>query len=358
MGLDVTGHYRYPPPNPEWLALVQEDVIEPGLPIIDAHHHLWEEGGAPYLIDEISSDLAGGHTISATVFVQAHYGYRKTGPDHLAPVGETEKVMEIRSEARRRQCPTRIAEGIVAFADLTLGNAVDEVLEAHRAVAGNALSGIRHSVSRDEHFPNGIVLRPAPAGMLADNTYRAGLSRLVAHGLVYDAMLYHAQIPELGAMARAIPDLPIVLDHIGCVLGVGPYEHSEKERFDQWRSDMRALADCPNVSVKIGGFGMIICGAMWHERPAPPSSTELADAWRPYVETCIDLFGPERCMFESNFPVDKAMYSYRTLWNAFKRLTVGMSADERTTLFAGTAQRTYGLDPALLAPASETEELN
>lgn len=347
MGLDVTGRYRYPPPDAGWLALAREDAIEPDLPIIDAHHHLWEEGGAPYLIEEFSGDVMDGHAIVASVFVQAHYGYRSDCPTHLAPVGETEKVMAIRAEAHQRQCPTRIAEGIVAFADLTLGDAVDEVLDAHFVVAGDALCGIRHSVSRDENFPDGIVLRPAPAHMLADRDYREGLSRLAARGLVYDAMLYHQQIPELAEMARAIPDLPIVLDHIGCVLGVGPYAGKEQERFEQWRSDMRILADCPNVRVKIGGFGMIICGAEWHERPAPPSSAELAENWRPYVETCIELFGPTRCMFESNFPVDKAMYSYRTMWNAFKRLAATLSTDERAALFSGTAQRTYGLDPAL-----------
>lgn len=347
MGLDVTGRYRYPPPNPGWLALAREDVLEPDLPIIDAHHHLWEEGGAPYLIDEFAADVADGHAIAASVFVQAHYGYRTDGPAHLAPVGETEKVMAIRSEAHQRHCPTRVAEGIVAFADLMLGDAVDEVLDAHRAVAGDTLCGIRHSVSRDENFPDGIVLRPAPAHMLADRAYREGLSHLAARGLVYDAMLYHQQIPELAEMARTIPNLPIVLDHIGCVLGVGPYAGKEQERFEQWRADMRVLADCPNVRVKIGGFGMIICGAEWHERPCPPSSAQLAESWRPYVETCIELFGPTRCMFESNFPVDKAMYSYRTLWNAFKRLSADLSSDERAALFAGTAQRTYGLDPAL-----------
>lgn len=341
MGLDVTGRYRYPKPRPDWLALTKEEVIAPELTIIDPHHHLWVEDGVPYLLDEFAADLDDGHAVAATVFVQAHYGYRQDGPPRLAPVGETEKVAAIARVAEDRSMRTRVAAAIVAHADLMLGDAVDQVLDAHIAAAPGRVRGIRHSVSRDELFPDGVVLRPAPAHLLADNQYRAGLRRLEKHGLLYEAMLYHRQIPELVALAKAMPDLPIVLDHIGCILGVGPYEGMDQENFRQWRRDMASLAECPNTRVKIGGFGMIICGARWHERPQPPSSAELADAWRPYVESCIDLFGVERCMFESNFPVDKAMYSYRTLWNAFKRLAAGASGSERASLFAGTAADSY-----------------
>lgn len=343
MGLDVTGRYRYPSPNEAWLAYGVEPVLAPELPIIDAHHHLWEEGGHPYLLEEILSDVGSGHDVRATVFVQAHYGYRPEGSLHLRPLGETEKVVAIREAARRRAGAPDIAAAIVAFADLTLGDDVEEVLEGHQAIAGDVLRGIRHSVSRDEHFPDGIVIRPAPAGMLADPAYRQGLARLARHDLTYDAMLYHAQLPELVAMARALPDLRIVLDHVGCVLGVGHYEGRRQATRQEWAADMALLAQCPNVSVKIGGFGMIICGPRWHENPTPPSSAELAEDWRPYVETCVDLFGPERCMFESNFPVDKAMYSYRTLWNAFKRLAAPWGEEAQRHLFHDTAARCYGL---------------
>lgn len=347
MSLDVTGRYRYPSPNVDWLSLGVEDVIDPDLPIIDAHHHLWVEGGAPYLLQEITADVTDGHTIASTVFVQAHFGYRTDLPQHLAPVGETEKVAAIAAKAVRANLPTRIAEGIVAHADLTLGASVSEVIEAHDYAAKGALRGIRHSVSRDEHFPNGIVLRPAPPALLSDPRYRAGLAALMRHDLSYDAMLYHAQIDELTAVAKAMPSLQIVLDHLGCVLGVGYYADRPAERFRAWQRAMSDLSRCANVSVKFGGLGMIICGARWHEGERPPSSTELATAWRPYFDACMDLFGPERCMFESNFPVDKAMYSYRTLWNAFKRLTTGFGDGERHALFAGTASRVYRLcDPA------------
>jgi len=343
VGLDVTGRYRYPPPNPGWLSGRVETVIDPELPIVDAHHHLWEEAGHPYLLDDILGDVHDGHRIEATVFVQAHYGYRTGGPAHLAPIGETERVAQIAAAAQRRDGGTHIAAAIVGFADLTLGCEVAAVLDAHREAAPSRFRGVRHSVSRDPLFPDGIVLRPSPAGMLADSSYRDGLRTVARNGLSYDAMLYHRQLPELTALARAIPDLPIILDHVGCIIGVGPYEGQEQEAFASWRHDMADLARNPNVTVKIGGFGMIIGGAHWHERDLPPGSEELAAAWRPYVETCLDLFGAERCMFESNFPVDKAMYSYRTLWNAFKRLTSGASADERRALFAGTARRVYGI---------------
>lgn len=346
MGLDVTGRYRYPAPDPAWLSLSYEPALDPALQIVDPHHHLWIEHEAPYLLDELLKDVGSGHNVIATVFVQAHYGYRTNGPEHLAPAGETEKVASAAREARGRNAPVEVAAGIVAFADLTLGDRVEEVLYAHLEVADRRLRGIRHSVSRDELFPDGIVLRPAPAGLLAAPAYRAGLMRLQAHDLVFDAMLYHRQIPELTRLARAMPDLRIVLDHVGCIIGVGPYEGKEEETFHQWRHDMAELAQCPNVRVKVGGFGMIVCGPRWHTWAVPPSSVQLAEAWRPYVETCIELFGPQRCMFESNFPVDKAMYSYVALWNAFKRLTTDMSGPERTALFSGTAIDTYRLQLA------------
>ena len=351
MGLDVSGKYRYPPPDPEWLSLESEPVIEPDLPIIDAHHHLWIEDGVPYLGSELMQDVASGHRIDATVFVQAHYGYRDDLPVELAPIGETEKVRQIADSCRSAGCETRVAEAIVAFADLTLGADASRVIEAHEQASGGHLRGIRHGVSRDPNFPEGIVLRPAPAGLLGNTRYREGLRALTDHGLSYDAMLYHRQIPELTDLARAMPDLPIILDHMGTKLGIGPYEDLHLETFADWRQSMALLAQCDNVRVKIGGMGMIICGARWHEAAKPPSSAELAQAWKPQVETCVELFGAERCMFESNFPVDKAMYSYRTVWNAFKRLTADASLDERAALFAGTAASAYRITSPVAALA-------
>lgn len=345
MGLDITGRYRYPPPRPVWLDQHSEEAIDPLQPIVDAHHHIWLQDGQPYLLDDLAADLAAsGHSIEATVFVQAHYGYRDHGPEELRCVGETERIVELIAHAKARQLPTRVCAAIVGFANLLLGDRAESVIEAHIGTAPEHFRGVRHSVSRDPHFPDGIVLRPAPAGLLSDQRYREGLAAVAKAGLSYDAMLYHKQIPELGAAADAVPDLKIVLDHFGCIIGVGPYQGHEAETFRAWRADMTQLAKRPNVFVKLGGLGMIICGATWHERSQPPGSEELAKAWRPYVETCIELFGAERCMFESNFPVDKAMFSYRVLWNAFKRLTSGASADEKNALFRGTATRFYRLN--------------
>ena len=351
MALDVTGSYRYPNPDIAWLAKHVEEILEPEIPIIDPHHHIWNQAGNPYSIDDLSADVASGHQVIATVFVQAHYGYRTAGPEALRCVGETERIEEAANAAQRNDDKFKLCAGIVGFADLTLGRRVGEVLDAHRKAAPGRFRGVRHGVARDPHFPNGIVLRPAPPNMLADPEFRAGLTTLAEYGLSFDAMLYHCQIKELAAMAQAIPELPIVLDHFGCIIGVGPYVGREQDTFRTWRDDIRLLAESPNVSIKLGGMGMIICGARFHERALPPSSRELADAWRPYVETCIEAFGAERCMFESNFPVDKAMFSYPVLWNAFKRLTAGASASDKAALLHATAARFYKLNVSLPAAA-------
>jgi predicted TIM-barrel fold metal-dependent hydrolase len=343
MSLDVTGSYRYPNPNLLWLDQRSEQILDPELPIIDPHHHIWEQEGNRYHLDDLMSDLNSGHNILATVFVQAHYGHWDSGPPELRCVGETEQIEILIAEAKRRNIPTHVCAAIVGFADLMLGENVAPVLEAHLSMSPERFRGVRHSVSRDPNFPNGIVLRPAPAGMLGDSNFRAGLKTLTKHGLTFDAMLYHRQIPELTAMAQALPDLRIVLDHFGCIIGVGPYRGREQENFALWRDDIRELSKCPNVSIKLGGLGMVICGPTYHERPEPPSSEKLAEDWRPYVETTIESFGVQRCMFESNFPVDKAMFSYSILWNAFKRLASGSTSDEKAYLFHRAAADFYGL---------------
>ena len=342
MSLDVTGAYRYPAPNEGWLDQHKEEIIEPDLPIIDPHHHLWEQDGSPYFLQELDGDISSGHAIEATVCVEAHFRYRASGPIELRPVGETEAIIGMISEAAK-DSEAHLCAGLVVHADLTLGDCVGAVIDAHRSVAGDRVKGVRHSVARDEHFPNGIVIRPAQRGLLADATYRQGLQRLIENDLTFDAMLYHRQISELADLAGNLPDLPIVLDHYGCILGVGHYSGREAETFQEWRRDMKRLSERPNVFVKIGGLGMIVCGAKYHKREIPPSSHELAMIWKPYFETCVEFFGPERCMFESNFPVDKAMYSYSVLWNAFKRMTAAYSEGERSALFHDTAERFYRL---------------
>jgi predicted TIM-barrel fold metal-dependent hydrolase len=346
VALDVAGRYRYPAPNPKWLDLHAEEILDTHLPIVDAHHHLWNEPDNPYLLDDLMADVNTGHNIAATVYVQCHYNYRESGPLHLRPVGETEQIESVRREARMRYAESRLCAGIVGFADLLATDVLDEVLEAHIAASPQHFRGIRQSVSRDTHFPDGIVLRPAPAGMLAERAFRDGVRTVARHNLTFDAMLYHQQIPELTALAREIDDAPIVLDHFGTPLGVGHYRGREQDTFASWRRDILELAKCPNVHVKLGGLGMIITGAEHHLRDRPPTSRELATQWKPFFDVCIEAFGARRCLFESNFPVDKAMYSYDVLWNAFKTLAAGGSSADKTALFSGTASRLYRLELA------------
>jgi len=347
MSLDVAGQYRYPAPDIAWLDLHREQIVEPALPIVDAHHHIWNEPGKPYLLDEFLMDLDSGHNIVATVFAQCHYAYRERGPEHLRCVGETEAIEAVRTEALARRPQSHACAGIVGFADLlATETCLEEVLDAHVAASPEHFRGVRQSVARDSRFPDGIVLRPAPAGMLAEARFRRSLRRIAGRGLSFDAMLYHQQIPELTALARTVDEATIVLDHYGCPLGVGYYRDHPEETFAQWQRDIVELATCPNVHLKLGGLGMIITGADYHLGARPPSSTDLANAWRPYVEVALHAFGTQRCLFESNFPVDKAMFSYPVLWNAFKHLASGASPAEKGDLFMHNAARVYRLATA------------
>lgn len=333
-------------PHPQidlaWLARRQEEALDPQLPIIDSHHHLWDRGPG-YLLDELLRDLGGGHRIVATVFAQCGYGYRTDGPEELRPTGETEFVAGVGEEADRRGLSTRVCAGIVAYADMELGHHVEPVLRAHLEAGRGRLRGIRHITARHDAFQATLLGRP-DAGLMARPTFRAGLRHLQRMGLSFDAWLYHTQIEELIDLARALPELPIVLNHSGGPLGVGPYESRLNASYREWSAAVARLSHCPNVSMKVGGLAIGVAGFRFHEQPLPPTSQELADAWRPYVERLIELFGVRRCMFESDFPVDKALCGYTTLWNAFKRLTAGASADEKHWLFKEAANRFYHLD--------------
>lgn len=328
-----------------WLDRRHEEILEPDLPIVDPHHHLWDRPGWRYLLDELLADLTSGHRIVATVFLQCRAMHRADGPEPLRPVGETEFVNGIAAMGTSGGYgPTRVCAGIVGYADLTLGAPVRDVLEGHLRAGGGRFRGIRHTNAWEASVP-----RPtnAPhAQLLADASFREGFAQLAPLGLSFDAWLYHPQIPELAALARAFPDTPIVLNHVGGPLGIGVYAGKRDEMLTQWSASIRDLATCPNVSVKLGGLGMPLTGLGFHEQAEPPSSERLADASRPYFETCIDVFGAERCMFESNFPVDKESYSYAVYWNACKRLTQGASAIEKAALFSGSAARFYRIAPS------------
>jgi len=325
-----------------WLGRLREDILEPDIPIIDPHHHLWDLEGFAYHLDDLIADLASGHNIVATVFVQCGFSYRTEGAEELRPVGETERVASIAAEASRRGNRTDICAGIVGHVDLRLGDRVDKVFEAHILAAQGRFRGIRQITALSDAVQR-HVLPPPPAKLVLDADFRRGFARLSHFNLTFDAWLYHTQISELTDLARAFPDTPIVIDHFGGPLGIGPYRGKRDEVFHAWRGDILELSDCPNVHMKLGGYAMGISGWDFHLQPHPPSSGELADAWRPYMETSIEAFGAKRCMFESNFPVDKGMCSYPVLWNAYKRLTAGASVEERVALFHDTASRVYRL---------------
>ncbi|WP_135468641.1 amidohydrolase family protein [Crenalkalicoccus roseus] len=339
-------HAHYVPVREEWLARRSEEAIEPALPIIDPHHHLWDRPGWRYLLPELLADLDQGHNVVATVFVQCRAMHRAEGPEEFRPVGETEFANGIAAmSASGGYGPARVCAGIVGHADLMLGARVRAVLEAHIRAGGGRFRGIRHIAAWD---PDPVVMNPAyqpPRDMLARREFREGFAALAPLGLSFDAWLYHPQIPELTALARAFPETPIVLDHLGGPLGIRGYAGRREEVFAAWKAAMAELATCPKVHVKLGGLGMRINGFGFEAAADPPSSDALVAAWKPWIETAIGLFGAERCMFESNFPVDKGSYGYGVFWNACKKLAAGASAGEKAALFHGTAARVYRLEP-------------
>jgi predicted TIM-barrel fold metal-dependent hydrolase len=297
------------------------------------------------MLDDLLADISTGHNIVATVFVQCRSMHRAGGPEEFRPVGETEFVNGVAAmSASGGYGPAKICAGIVGYADLRLGARVQEVLEAHLRAGGGRFRGIRHITAYDA---DPSLMNPAyspPPGLLADATFREGFSRLAPLGLSFDAWLYHPQIDELTALARSSPETRIVLDHVGGPLAIGAYAGKRDEVFSVWAASIRKLAQCPNVFVKLGGMGMRINGYDFHGQADPPSSETLAAAWKPYVDTCIEAFTPARCMFESNFPVDKGSYGYGVFWNACKRLASGANDSEKADLFARTAARFYRID--------------
>jgi predicted TIM-barrel fold metal-dependent hydrolase len=334
----------YADPRPEWLALREEDVLDPARPIVDPHHHLWDRGGQRYLIEEITSDIASGHNVIATVYVEARSMYRARGPEAFRPVGEVEFANGAAAmSASGGYGPAAVCTGIVGHVNLLLGDGARPVLEAEIAAGQGRFRGIRHSSAWDADANVAGMYATRPKGLLLDSTFRNGFACLAPLGLSFDSWLFHPQIGELADLARAFPDTRIVLDHCGGPAGIGGYANRREEVFASWKASIQDIAKCPNVVVKLGGLAMRLLGYDFHERPEPPSSEELAAAWRPYVETCIEAFGPERSMFESNFPPDKGQCSYQVIFNAFKRIAASCSEVEKNALFAKTATDFYRL---------------
>ena len=326
--------------NNDWLAKTQEEAIEPDLPICDAHHHLWNkrEETVAYLHDDLLADTQSGHNVVSTVFIECMAEYRSTGPEELRPVGETEFVEAIANTNGDRN----VIDAIVGLADLTLGERVRPVLEAHIS-ASPRFRGIRHAAGWDPSPDVRNSHTNPPQELYRTDKFREGFACLVDMDLTFEAWQFHPQLEELAELASAFPSARIVVNHLGGPVGIGPYRR--EQIVPDWRKGIQAVAACSNVVIKLGGLAMPLNGFGWHKQPAPPSSEKLAEATRDYYLFCIDQFGPERCMFESNFPVDKISCSYTVLWNSFKRITAHLPTADRANLFQKTATNFYRIQP-------------
>jgi predicted TIM-barrel fold metal-dependent hydrolase len=300
--------------------------------LCDAHHHLWLRAGMEYLPADLAADIATVPQVVRTVFVECDAWYRDDGPEHLRPVGETEWVVANAGP---------VVQGIVGTGDLRLGALAAEILDAHIDAGAGRFRGIRQRATWDADLRKADP-DPGP-GLLLDPAFRAGFEVLHALGLSFDAWLYFPQLPDLVDLARTYPGATIVLNHLGAPIVQGPYSDREAT-LARWRTLMADVAACPNVVLKVGGIGMPMFGTAWHRADVQPGPEEVAAHWGDAVRFCIDTFGPDRCMFESNFSVDRISMSYSTLWAAFDLMSDTYSPAERAALFHDTAVRAYRLD--------------
>jgi predicted TIM-barrel fold metal-dependent hydrolase len=327
-----------------WLDLVQEDIIDPDRPIVDPHHHLWRKRGtSEYLLEDLWADTGSGHNILKTVFMECGAEYREDGPPELRSLGEVEFVTDLAQRSAAGGPGKAEIAALVSHIDLTRADQVEDVVAQHVETSGGLFRGVRHSLAHDENPQALMIPGRAPKDLHANPDFRNGLQALGRLRYTYDNWHYHHQNPDFAALARAVPDTTMVLDHFGTPLGVGPYADKREEIFEQWKKDVTEIAACPNVVAKIGGLAMPDNGFGWNGRERPASSDEFVAAQGRYYLHMIECFTPERCMFESNFPVDKMSISYPVLWNGLKRIVRDFSADEKNAMFQGTASRIYKL---------------
>jgi len=337
----------HPLPDEAWLALRQEEVLDPHIPVIDVHHHVWDRPNNRYLFDAFLKDVNCGHEVQATVHLECGAVYRADGPTELKPVGETEFIKGIAAMFDSgKYGPARGCAGMVGFADLLLGDRVQGVLDAHIAAAGGRFRGIRNIAAwhADQDFVRTITFYRAPEGMLLNETFQSGFRHLGPRKLSFETYLFHTQLGDVLGLARKFPDTTIILDFFGGPLKVGPYLGQDERVFDEWRAGIRKLAACPNVYMKMGGLTIRTAGLHFVDRDVPPSSEELAKPWQAYVDASIEAFGVDRCMFGTNFPVEKPNCSARVCWNSLKRLAAACTDSEKSALFTGTARKVYRLD--------------
>lgn len=334
------------PGSAAWHALLQEEIIEPERAIIDPHHHLWRGGfGFDYMADEFLADTSSGHRVLKSVYIEARAFYLEDGPEYLRPTGESAAIAKIAAQLAGDPSQVQIA-GIVAHADLRLGEQPEllaQLLQTQQQCSNGLLRGIRHAGARDPRPEDLLISGRAPAYLYGREDFRAGLRQLAEHGLSYDTWHFHHQNEDFIELAQAVPETTMVLDHFGTPLGVGIYADRRDEIFQKWREDIAVLARCPNVYLKLGGLAMPDNGFGWDKRATPPSSDEIVAAHKRYYMHVLEKFGPQRCMFESNFPVDRLSVSYHVLWNAFKKMVADFNEAEKHALFYGNAERIYRL---------------
>ncbi|MEX0286139.1 MAG: amidohydrolase [Paracoccaceae bacterium] len=325
----------------DWLAQVQEEIIDPAREIVDPHHHLWVRHGIPYELDHLWADTGSGHNVVQTVFIECRAYYTPDPTNPMAPVAETTRVAEMAQTGRAFPDRAQLA-GIVAHADLTHPD-LDAVLDAHEAAGQGLFKGIRHAGARDPQPEHLKIPGRGSENQYTDPAFHKGVARLGERGLTYDTWQYHHQLPAFTDLARAVPGTTLVLDHLSTPLGVGRFTGRRNDIFPRWKDDIAALADCPNVVAKLGGMAMPDNGWGWHDRATPPGSDEFAEVMAPWYHHMIACFGPDRCMFESNFPVDRISISYHVLWNGFKKIATDYDEASKTAMFSETARRVYGL---------------
>ncbi|MCB1671357.1 MAG: amidohydrolase family protein [Gammaproteobacteria bacterium] len=336
------------PVSRQWLALVEEEILEPERPIIDPHHHLWKQGlGFDYLLDEFRQDTGSGHNVRKTVFVECHAFYDRDAPRHLRSLGETRTIAGLAQQTAASDQGNPQLAAIVGHVDLALAgksqSLLREVLEQHLAAGRGLLRGIRHIGAHDRNADRFFITPRSPSYLYGKEPFRQGLRILAELGLTFDAWHYHHQNQDFLELAQAVPECTLILDHFGTPLGVGNYRGCRDEIFQQWKEDIRAISRCPNVYAKLGGLAMPDNGYDWHKRERPPDSDEFVSTQKRYYLHTIDCFGPERCMFESNFPMDRYSLSYQVLWNGFKKMVADFCDQDRHALFYGTAERVYRL---------------
>lgn len=333
--------------RPDWFTQTEEAPLAPEVPVVDAHHHLWNVNGHRYLAEEFLAEFQHGHDVRATVYLECHSGWLTEGPEHMKPVGETLFAVDQARSSESAQSGCRkicaLNAGIVSFADLSLGNAVSEVLDAHIDAGAGRFRGLRHAAAWDPSPDVHNSHTNPPQGLMEQAAFRQGLRQAAARGLSVDIYHYYPQIGELVDLARAIPEATIVCNHLGGLIGVGPYSGRRAEYFEPWKRTIEQLAECENVCMKVGGLAMRSCGLNWHKKSKPMSSQDYLDINGDWMRAAIDSFGPQRCMFESNFPMDKVSISHTNLWNAFKLVAAEYSDSERNALCHGTAGRVYRL---------------